>query len=79
MKLNLLFFGILTDATGVTTFFLDAPVFDTVATLDTFVQNKYPRLKNHSYKIAVNQKIIPLSHLLRDGDEVAFLPPFAGG
>ena len=28
---------------------------------------------------AVNQTLVPMSHPLRDGDEVAFFPPVTGG
>lgn len=28
---------------------------------------------------AVNQTLVPMSHALRDGDEVAFFPPVTGG
>ena len=28
---------------------------------------------------AVNQAIAPVSTLLKDGDEIAFMPPFSGG
>jgi molybdopterin synthase catalytic subunit len=41
----------------------------------------YPRLKEiaGSIVIAVNQEILDRSHPLRDGDEIAFLPPVSGG
>lgn len=29
--------------------------------------------------VAVNREVVPSSHLVRPGDEVAFLPPVAGG
>lgn len=40
--------------------------------------NKYSTLGELSFKIAVNQSIQEEAEL-QDGDEVAFLPPFAGG
>ena len=79
MKLNLLFFGVLTDATGLSSCPSNEESLNTVSALDSFIQKKFPEIKKHAYKIAVNQKIVPASHLLYEGDEVAFLPPFAGG
>jgi molybdopterin converting factor small subunit len=34
---------------------------------------------NYNFRIAVNSKIINEDPLLRQGDKLAFLPPFAGG
>ena len=31
------------------------------------------------YRVAVNHSLAPTSTILRDGDEVAFLPPVTGG
>ncbi|QOM36460.1 MoaD/ThiS family protein [Mycobacterium tuberculosis] len=45
------------------------------------LQQKYPRLRDHCQRVqmAVNQFIAPLSTVLGDGDEVAFIPQVAGG
>ncbi|MDR8394045.1 MoaD/ThiS family protein [Aliifodinibius sp. S!AR15-10] len=40
--------------------------------------SKYELSDNQSLQIAVNQSLGP-SGSLKDGDEIAFLPPFAGG
>ena len=40
---------------------------------------KYNPLKTATYKIAHNQRIIEDNHPLKDQDEIALLPPFAGG
>lgn len=50
-----------------------------VGLLNSFLTSNYPILEKNQYKIAVNQEIVGNEHVLRDGDEVAFLPPFAGG
>jgi sulfur-carrier protein len=51
--------------------------------IDEFISeiNKKHQLNVDSYSIAVNQKIIDIkkSSKLTTNDEVAFLPPFAGG
>lgn len=40
---------------------------------------RYPDLNSHAPSAAVNRTYAPLNHALRDGDEVAFLPPVSGG
>lgn len=44
------------------------------------LETKYPDLKNIAYVIAVNQTVV-LSGLvtIKENDELALLPPFAGG
>lgn len=79
MKLNVLFFGGLVDVTGVSQKELITDNVLNVKLLDEHVRSLYPILAKHKYKIAVNQKIAEGTHLLHDGAEVAFLPPFAGG
>lgn len=33
----------------------------------------------NSIRLAVNQEYVPMDHPLRDGDEVAVIPPVSGG
>lgn len=40
---------------------------------------EYPQLNNCVFLISVNKKLIKANHQLEQGNEVAFLPPFAGG
>lgn len=40
---------------------------------------EYPQLKDCVFLIAVNKKLVKDNHPLEEGNEVAFLPPFAGG
>lgn len=79
MKLNVLFFGGLVDVTGIPQKELITDNVLDVKLLNAHLLSLYPLLAKHKYKIAVNQKIVEDTHLLQDGDEVAFLPPFAGG
>lgn len=39
----------------------------------------YPKFKNQKFSISINKKIISSNQSLNSGDEIAFLPPFAGG
>ena len=39
----------------------------------------YPKLKDMSFKIAVNQSLVNGDCIINKNDEIALLPPFAGG
>ena len=78
MELKLLFFGVLTDVIGVSNIEFVMKSGD-VELLNKKLQKDFPALKEYTYKIAVNQEIVTKKMKLKDGDEVSFLPPFAGG
>jgi len=42
-------------------------------------KNANGKLDSISLRVAVNQKYIPIDTELKDGDEVAFIPPVQGG
>lgn len=50
-----------------------------VALLVELLLKKYPDLNLKSFKIAVNQSIAENDTLINENDEIALLPPFAGG
>ncbi len=50
-----------------------------IQSLETSILHKYPELKKMSYNIALNQNIVAKTTVIHNGDELAFLPPFAGG
>lgn len=43
------------------------------------LEEQYPELRNINYRFAVNQSIPSEDVALNDQDEIALLPPFAGG
>ncbi|GIW02015.1 molybdopterin converting factor subunit 1 [Roseiflexus sp.] len=53
----------------------------TVGALWEMLTERYPRLAGYSGRLlfAVNQEFAASDHTLRDGDEVAFIPPVSGG
>lgn len=55
---------------------------DVVVTLNQLqikLEKEYPEIKNTTYSFAVNQSITKSDIALKNNDEIALLPPFAGG
>jgi len=77
MKVKVLVFGQLQDITSKGEFYAE-DLADTTA-LQAYLFEQYPQLQNKTFKIALNQNIVREDSKLSDGDEVALLPPFAGG
>ncbi|GAB4256092.1 MAG: hypothetical protein Kow0079_13130 [Vicingaceae bacterium] len=51
----------------------------TLKDLEDIIIDIYPELKFYTYKIAVNCEFKPHDYVIQPNDEIAFLPPFAGG
>ncbi len=47
--------------------------------LRSYFENRFPILKSMSYKIAVNQELTDVVSANSNINEIALLPPFAGG
>jgi sulfur-carrier protein len=77
MGIKVLFFGVLGDRAGCSEKVYDG-IHDT-DTLERKVAEEIEGLEEYSYVISHNRTVIKENTLLNDGDEVAFLPPFAGG
>lgn len=77
------FFAMLKGLAGTeeTSYKLDKPV--TIARLKEMIKSDFPGLAavmdGRSVFISVNQEFATKDTLVKDGDEVAFLPPFSGG
>ena len=76
MTINITFFGPMIDATGKETEHLDV---SSTMELKELLDIKYPETKGINYTISVNQEILDENVLFSDSDEIAVLPPFAGG
>ena len=81
MKVNVLFFGITHDLTGIAQEQVELPEGETLEQLRRHCENRFPRLISvrDSLVLAVNHEIAQGSTRLNDGDEVAFMPPVSGG
>ncbi|MFZ0281123.1 MAG: MoaD/ThiS family protein [Bacteroidales bacterium] len=77
MEINVIFFGVLTEVTGThSRHFSDIKSFND---LKYRIEDDYPEIVHYNFRIAVNNEITDEDPVLGNNDEVAYLPPFAGG
>lgn len=77
MDVTVLFFGILADIAGMhTKHYREVKSF---TDLRLRIGDDFPELFHYNFRIALNNEIIDDDPQLNSGDEIAFLPPFAGG
>jgi sulfur-carrier protein len=77
MSVRILFFGRLKDVTG-----KESIIFDSIEDIDSVRRNlsdSFPDMSNEIFAVALNQEIVNGNKQISDGDEVALLPPIAGG
>ncbi len=79
MIITINYFGMLSEITNKNKEKLQVSENFNTQDLNNLLLQTYTSMKNISYTIAVNQKIIQKVHLLSPNDEIALLPPFAGG
>lgn len=78
MILKLKYFGMIAEAVGKENEEIEF-TSSSVEELDKVLKNQYAKLSSMNYKVAVNQSFVEPTTLLKDNDEIALLPPFAGG
>ena len=78
MKLNVKYFGMIAEWAGSENGQLDFSGTN-VAELRSEIEKRIPGLNSASYQIAVNHVIAADNTIVTLGDEIAILPPFAGG
>ena len=81
MRVKVLYFGLVHDLTGVAEQHVELSEGESVDALWSECAKRFPRLGEAAGSLlcAVNQEIAQRSQTLREGDEVAFLPPVSGG
>lgn len=77
MQVEVKYFGMLAEITACNTEQLVISSQD-VSGLKKALLDKYPGFKNKDFRIAQNQELVEDTALLT-GQEIAVLPPFAGG
>lgn len=81
MKARVKFFAALHQMMGTRELDLEVAEGLTVAELHRDLCARFPRLADYGDNLlfSVNAEYVPADHPLRDGDEVAFIPPVSGG
>lgn len=81
MKVRLLYFAVLRDITGTSAADLEVPEGTRAADVWQRLRNEYRRLADYAQPpmIAINESYASPESILHDGDELAFIPPVAGG
>jgi molybdopterin converting factor subunit 1 len=81
VKIEVLFFAILRERAGREREILDVSAAITAADLMDQLVRLHPSLAGLEGRVqlAVNRQMVPRSHVLRDNDEVALIPPVSGG
>lgn len=77
MEVTVLFFGVLTEVTQT-----GLKIYHDVETLGNLIlkiKDDFPEIVNYNYRISVNSVMVNDDPILKNGDEIAFMPPFAGG
>lgn len=77
MEISVLFFGVLAEVTGIHQKSYSG--ISSFSDLKHRIEDDFPEIGHYNFRIAVNNKIINEDPILDMGDEVAYLPPFAGG
>ncbi len=81
MKTTVKFFAALREMIGARELTLEVADGQTVDGLFRELCTRYPRLAAYDSSLffSVNAEYVPPDHPLKDGDEVAFIPPVSGG
>jgi sulfur-carrier protein len=77
MQVKVLFFGVLSEVAGT-----DVRHYSDVKStmeLKHRILDEYPEFEHYNYRISINDELIMGDKQLNEEDEVALLPPFAGG
>jgi len=81
INIKILYFAFIKELTGVRSDKMKLPYGSTIHNLLTNILDFYPQINNllKSIKVSVNYKVVDTDTILKDGDEVALLPPISGG
>ena len=79
MNVRVHFFGMIAEAVNSSLHIMEHYEGSTLADVEKDLLDLYPQLNQFSYQMALDQKLAHADALLMPENEVAILPPFAGG
>jgi molybdopterin converting factor subunit 1 len=81
MRVNVKLFAILRERTGKSDLPLELPEGETVRAAANMLGDREPAIAKYLARVAfaVNREYVPMETVLRDGDELAVIPPVSGG
>jgi molybdopterin converting factor small subunit len=77
MEVKVLFFGVLAEVTG--TDIKHYHEVRSISDLKLRIFDDFPEIVHYNYRISLNNLITDSDVSLKPGDEIALMPPFAGG
>jgi molybdopterin converting factor small subunit len=77
MEVKVLFFGVLAEVSG--TSIKHYNDVKTINDLKLKIQDDFPEIVHYNFRISVNSEMTDKDLILNKGDEIALMPPFAGG
>jgi molybdopterin converting factor subunit 1 len=80
MKLSIACFGPARDITGTRQLEVDVPGVTNAGALRRYLLDTWPEFKSlDMLRVAVNQSYVEDEHPIKEGDELAVIPPVSGG
>ena len=77
MQVKVIFFGVLAEVAAINVkFYSDVK---SLGHLKMLIQDDFPEFVHYNFRISVNSVIVNNDPDLKEGDEIALMPPFAGG
>ena len=77
MQVKVIFFGVLAEVAAINVkFYSDVK---SLGHLKMLIKDDFPEFVHYNFRISVNSIIVNNDPDLKDGDEIALMPPFAGG
>lgn len=77
MEIKVLFFGVLSEVTK--TGMKHYRNIKSISDLKFRILDDFPEIAYYNYRISLNNELVSNNSALKNGDEIAFMPPFEGG